>query len=41
MKPIYVLDLTKCSGDELAALRRDGFNVPPDIFGARRWPYNA
>ncbi len=38
MKPILVLNLAKCSADEIVALRREGFDVPPNIWGAPSYP---
>jgi hypothetical protein len=37
MKPILVLDLTKLTAYEVAGLRRDGFDVPPNIAGYKRY----
>jgi hypothetical protein len=37
MKPIYLLDLTKLTADEIAGLRRDGFDVPPNIAGYKSY----
>jgi hypothetical protein len=37
MKPILVLDLSKLTPDELVNLRRDGFEVPPNIHGNARY----
>jgi hypothetical protein len=46
MKPILVLELAKLTADEVAALRRDGFEVPPNIagykfYGVNGRPYNG